>query len=403
MMKPGRLKKVISPLIISVLAVFLASCGTATREAVSQLDTPGHHTYAGLKLLGLGKYADAQREFKMAIQLNSNYSRAYTGLALIYMATGKYDHAEDNLEAGAKRAQTNDEKLFVNVSKIRYYTASKADPNWLEMAKNQFRESVLIDIKHAPVYYYMGLAYKEALEFNFANQMFIKVTELKTDHLFEAEAQLKFIDLYIQAKPTTQVGKKIANVEKITRADVAALFVEELKIKDIVSQASAKGREPSSKETESSASQMKDVEKTYTGATLSAPSPFLANDIFDHPLKHDIEVVLRSGIRGLENDPNGNFRPGEIISRGEYAVMLEDIIIKLTGKKDLATRYLKAKPSFLDVPVDMPYFNAIMSVTSLDIMETKKFKTGEFAPLKPLSGLEAMIIIRKLKEKLQIN
>jgi hypothetical protein len=129
----------------------------------------------------------------------------------------------------------------------------------------------------------------------------------------------------------------------------------------------------------------------------------LAKDITDHPLKKDIEGILETGVRGLENDPKGNFNPGEILSRGEYAMMLEDILIKLTGEKDLAARYVNSKSLFPDVPADMPYFNAIISVTSRGIMEAKNTKTGEFAPLKPVTGVDALLILRKLKKELKLN
>jgi hypothetical protein len=128
-----------------------------------------------------------------------------------------------------------------------------------------------------------------------------------------------------------------------------------------------------------------------------------AKDIVDHPFKTDIEGILETGLRGLENDPKGNFNPGEILSRGEYAIMLEDILIKLTGEKDLAARYVNSKSLFPDVPADIPYFNAIISVTSKGIMEAKDAKTKEFAPLKPLSGVEALLIIRKLKDEFKMN
>ena len=71
-----------------------------------------------------------------------------------------------------KNAQEDDEKLFVNVTKIRYYTINKADQQWLDLAKDQFLQAILIDSKYAPAYYFMGLAYKDALEFNLAGQMF---------------------------------------------------------------------------------------------------------------------------------------------------------------------------------------------------------------------------------------
>jgi hypothetical protein len=36
-------------------------------------------------------------------------------------------------------------------------------------------------------------------------------------------------------------------------------------------------------------------------------------------------------------------------------------------------------------------------------MEAKNTKTGEFLPLKPVTGVDALLIIRKLKEKLKIT
>ena len=164
-----------------------------------------------------------------------------------------------------------------------------------------------------------------------------------------------------------------------------------------------KASEKTSKEIDKVTAHIKETEQVLTAAVIHPPVPLLANDIADHPFKNDIEEVLKTGVRGLENDPNGNFKPGEVISRGEYAIMLEDILIKLTGEKDIAARYVNSKSLFADVPSDMPYFKAIISVTSREIMQVKNIKTGEFAPLKPLSGLEALLSIHKLKEKLEIN
>jgi len=392
-MKREEIRTLIFPFILCAVVLFLISCGNKARVAVSQLDTPGHHTFTGLKLLDQEKYADARREFEMATQLDAKYSKAYTGMALVNIYTGKLNTASENLELGLKNAKDADEKLFVNVVKIRYYTLNKSDKKWLELAKNQFDEAVVTDPKHSPAYYFMGLAYKDALEFNQADQMFNQVTQLKTDHMADADAQLKYLQKVQQAMPATEAGKKIALVENITRADAAVLFIEELKIKDLY-----KKPEP-----KVSSTPLKETEKVPTEAPFPTPVKLLAKDIADHPLKTDIEGILETGVRGLENDPKGNFNPGEIISRGEYAIMLEDVMIKLTGEKDLAARYVNSKSLFPDVPSDMPYFNAIISVTSRGIMEAKNSKTGEFAPLKPVTGVDALLIIRKLKKELKLN
>jgi tetratricopeptide (TPR) repeat protein len=397
------IRTLISLFILCAVVFFLISCGPKVRVAVNQLDTPGHHTFTGLKLLDQEKYADAKREFEMATQLDAKYSKAYTGMALVNIYTSNFNAASDNLALGLKNAKDTDEKLFVNVGKIRYYTLSKSDKKWLELAKNQFDEAVVTDPKQTPAYYFMGLAYKEALEFNLSGQMFAKVIQLKTDHMADADAQLKFLQKVQLAMPATETGKKIALVERITRADAAAIFMEELKIKDLYNKPTPKVLDTPLKETEKVSTEVKETEKVPIDAPPPVPVKLLAKDIADHPLKTDIEGILEIGVRGLENDPKGNFNPGEVLSRGEYAMMLEDILIKLTGEKDLAARYVNSKSLFPDVPADMPYFNAIIAVTSRGIMEAKNTKTGEFLPLKPVTGVDALLIIRKLKEKLKIT
>ena len=391
-MKHENIRTLILPFTLCAGVLFLISCAPKTRVAVSQLDTPGHHTFTGLKLLDQEKYTDAKREFEMATQLDAKYSKAYTGMALVNIYTSNFNAALENLANGMKYAKDADEKLFVNVAKIRYHTLNKSDQKWLELAKNQFDEAVMMDPKYSPAYYFMGLAYKEGLEFNLAGLMFAKVIQLKTDHMADADAQLKFLQKVQLAMPATEAGKKIALTELITRADAAALFMEELKIKELY-------KKPEPKVS----AEVKDVVKVQTGAPPLAPVKLLAKDIADHPLKTDIEGILETGVRGLENDPKGNFNPGEVLSRGEYAMMLEDILIKLTGEKDLAARYVSSKSLFPDVPAEMPYFNAIIAVTSRGIMEAKNTKTDEFAPLKPVTGVDALLIIRKLKKELKLN
>lgn len=415
MMKRKRNRIIFSSLLIFAFLLTLAGCEPKARVAVSQLDTPGHHTYAGLKLLELEKYSDARRAFKMAIQLDSSYSKAYTGMALIDIATGKLSAAADDLEKGIQNAKTSDEELFVNTAAIRYYTANKSDEKWLEKAKYYFVETVMIDPQYAPVYYFMGIAYQDALEFDQAAKMFNKVIGLKTGHIEDANNRLGFLKLVRKARPATQAGKQIALQETMTRADIAMLLAGELKIKELYQKYLPKPAEEAQTEEEKIAESMSQVEHvakemgkmdqfhSYMVLQEKEPAKLLANDIALHPLKNEIEAVLEAKVHGLENDPKGNFKPNEILSRGEYAVILEDILIKVTGEKDIAARYVSSNSLFPDVPADMPYFTSIISVTSRGIMEAKNTKTGEFSPLKPLSGVEALLAVKKLKEHLKID
>ncbi|PKN70322.1 MAG: hypothetical protein CVU52_09070 [Deltaproteobacteria bacterium HGW-Deltaproteobacteria-10] len=389
MIRQMRIKKSVTFFMLFTAILLLISCGPKARVPTSQLDTPEHHTYTGLRLLDQAKYADAQREFELATQLDPKYSKAYTGIALVKTATGDFAAAWDNLKLGGKYAKADDEKLFVYVSRIRYFTQSKLEKKWLDLAKDEFDNAILTEAKHAPAYYFMGLAYKAGLEFDLAGRMFAKVLELKTDYISEADVQWNLIQKIQRAMPGTINGKIIAIVDRITRADAAALFLEEMKIDVLYKKRTLKTFDTS----------FKDPEK----AAAAGPAKITAKDIADHPLKADIEGILEIGVRGLENYPDGNFHPGEIVTRAAYAMMLEDILMKVTGDNSLATKFIGSTSPFPDLRADLPYFNAIMVVTSRGIMEAKDMTSGEFAPLNPVPGVDALLIIRKIKQELKFN
>jgi hypothetical protein len=49
----------------------------------------------------------------------------------------------------------------------------------------------------------------------------------------------------------------------------------------------------------------------------------------------------------------------------------------------------------------LPYFNAVMVCTTRGIMETADAGTGEFMPMGPVSGADALLAIRTLKSQLE--
>jgi len=112
----------------------------------------------------------------------------------------------------------------------------------------------------------MGIAYKTALEYGKAGDMFAGVLEIKGEYISQANAQWNLVQKIQRAMPGTVTGKKIALLEKISRADVAALFMEELKI-DVL----YKKRTPKTFDTS-----FKDPEKAAQSAT---PVKLTAKDI----------------------------------------------------------------------------------------------------------------------------
>jgi hypothetical protein len=114
-----------------------------------------------------------------------------------------------------------------------------------------------------------------------------------------------------------------------------------------------------------------------------------------------VNWVLRLAVRGLEPSPDHKFFPNEKVTRAAYALMIEDILIRVSGDENLATRFFGVRSPFPDLRNDLPYFNAVMVVTSREIMEAKDLTTGEFAPMDTVSGADAPLIIRKFKDELR--
>ena len=79
----------------------------------------------------------------------------------------------------------------------------------------------------------MGMAYKMALDFDKAAAMFRTVLDLNKDFTGEANAEWAVIQKIQRAAPGTEIGKKIALIDKIDRADIAALFDQEMNLEKL--------------------------------------------------------------------------------------------------------------------------------------------------------------------------
>jgi hypothetical protein len=222
--------------------------------------------------------------------------------------------------------------------------------------------------------------------------MYRTVLDMDREYTAEANGAWELFQKIERAQPQTSQGKRIALVEAITRADVAALFVEELKLEEVYEKLSIKTFDTEFKSPKSGLEMQTE--------TVVEMEP--ATDINDHVLRHDIKTVIRISVRGLEPFPNHTFRPDEKITRAGYAMMLEDILIKATGNDQLATTFIGSASPYPDLRSDLPYFNAVMVCTTRDLMTVADKRTGEFRPMGTVSGADALLAIRELKEQLRV-
>jgi tetratricopeptide (TPR) repeat protein len=295
---------------------------------------------------------------------------------------GDFDKAFESM----KKAKGLD-GVYAHVGMIRLYSMQRAG-DWLKEAEDEFEAGKKKDAASPELYFHMGKAYKVAFEFDKAAAAFKKVLDLNKDFVGEANQEWALVQKIQRAAPGTKIGKQIALIDKITRADVAALFIEELNLEKLYKAGKTREYDASFKPPEGTA---------LAADTITKTPP--AMDIVNHPLKADIDAAINLGIRGLEPFPDHTFAPGMVISKANYAMMVEDILIKVSGDEKLATKFIGVVSPFPDVRSDHYAFNSIMVCTTRGLMEAKL--DGYFGLEESLSGADALLVIRRMKDELK--
>jgi tetratricopeptide (TPR) repeat protein len=380
-------------LVVAALALAAAGCGPKAAPSTSIMDTPEYHYNQGLKALDSNKLDAAMREFDRALALDPKSPLGYIGKGLTLGKQGNFKQAFENMD----KAKDYEKKgIEARVGMIRLYSLQMAKEqkqaaDLVKSAEKEFKAANEKEPNNPRLHYYMGLCYKKALDFDKAAIMFRAVLDMNRDFVAEASAEWAVIQKIQRAAPGTEIGRKIALIDKIDRADVAALFDQEMNLEKLFTKRGTKAYDTGFKAPTEASTKM----ETETSTKIAA-----ATDIADNWLMPSIETVLKLQIRGLEAGPNHKFEPEKLITKGEFALMLEDILVKVTGDEKLATKFLGATSPFPDVRNDHYAFNAIMIATSRGFLEADK-ATGEFKAGEPVSGADALLAIREFKNQLK--
>lgn len=375
-------------IMIAALSILFTGCGPKVAPPTSVMDTPEYHYKNGLRYLDKNQIDDAMKSFDRAVALAPKGPLGYIGKGLAFGMKGDFKAAFKNMETAGDHEKKGIES---RIGMIRLLSMERGD-NWVKKSEKEFDAAREKDPESAPLHYYMGMAYKVSFDFDRAAGMFRRVLDLDKEFTSEANAEWAVIQKIQRAAPGTVIGKQIALIDKIDRADIAALFVQEMNLEKLFTKRGTKTYDTSFKApSEATATHM----TTETVVKLEA-----ATDIRDHWLKPSVETVLALQVRGLEAGPNHTFEPDKLITKAEFALMLEDIQIKVSGDEKLATKYLGSQSLFPDVRSDHYAFNAIMVVTSRGYMEADK-ATGEFNSGAPVSGADALLSIREFKNQLK--
>ncbi len=393
--------------LLALPVMLLTACSSHVAKCTSPEDNPQHHYLMGMEALEKKNLDNAQEKFDRMIYCEDESSRAYSGLSIVSAGRVKQQadsgykavdtgRAYENLRKADKYAGKDEEKFDYALAALRVESAIKSK-DWLEKASNAYKEGYNLNPDDRLLIYYqgkealnyfIGLAYLEGFEFAKARDSFSSVLNAKREGKWHEKADKgwKKTDKIVRAMAgitVGDVGKKIAVKESVTRADLTALLIDEMNLEKLFA-----GRIPV-------ASQVNALKAEFTPA-----------DIMNSPFKQEIMTIMKWKVRGLEPKYDQTtmanlFKPSENVSRGEMALILEDVLIKLTGDDKISTAYFGQERSpFPDVRPTSPIYNAVMNMTSRGIMEGEL--SGEFRVNDPVEGSEALLAIRMLRQKLNI-
>ncbi len=389
--------------IISLVITGCAQPASKSRTSTGSMDTPGFHVQRGDDALLVKRYEAARSSYNKALSLDANYSQALSGLAAasaheasrpgVSQSTrlSVLSESEDQIKKAIKNSKDKDERARANSFAIQVYMALQLPSDeWYEKAKDHFEEAIKLNQNDPAAHYFMGLAESERLNYSKASARFEKVLSIGKQYEAEANQELQRIQQVRRSMPGSKFGANIANVGKISRADVAALFIAELRLDKLYS--------PQGRSSNKSFKTPKSQQKMKLDPLQKYPD---AVDISGHPLEDSIKEVIKLGVKGLSPDPSHKFHPDQEFKRAEFAQLIQDLLIRITRDVSLSTRYIGEPSPFPDVSKNVWYYNATRTVVNRGLMTVKNKVTGEFEPLSHVSGADALLTIRTLKEILK--
>jgi len=382
------------------LLLILAGCAGKTSKKCLYSDENISGEYLGaMNHLEEKKTSLAMRTFMEILACDSDYSPAYSGLAIAfaqkaalgYNIKGKSILASHSALFSAKKHSSSLNDEFIrHLAAIRSNTIFKSG-GWLKKVENEFMLAMKsrVNEKLLPYYessdaasYYIGNAYFDAGR--------IEDAMAEYESLIQADRNGKWANLAKRAYNRSEIilsdiENAVAAPEvvvlafrsNITKADAAAIIIGELKLDTLLSS--------------------REIQMGYKRRAVPA-------DITKNPFKEEILKISDLEINGLlaSYSPDSSkylFNPEKVLSRKDFAVILSDIERRLSTGPSAFPLMRRKERVFDDVPTTAPWYNAVMNITSLNIMVPAY--GVDFRPFDAIDGADAFNAVMGLKEGLQ--
>ncbi len=346
----------------------------------SVMDTPEYHFKAGMRAVDSENFAGARTSFQRSIDLDRKFAPGYVGLGLVSALENNTKEAKLNVNKAVMYAAKNPEVLAL-AGRV-WIELRNLDRTWFNKAEDYLTKALRQDENHEASLYYLGLANLYQYNFRNAEGFFKRVVDGKGEYAAKADAKWELSQKVVRAVPGTMAGKKIALQEKINRADLAVLLAEELKVGELISKLPPPP-----------------VGFQTPGQMAANQAELKPADTQGHWAEGWINEAMEYGI--LDLSPDGNFYPDEFITRANYAMAVQRLLVIATRDNSLETRYFGERPSrFADVPSSHFAYNAMALCTERGIMKADVI-TSRFDPGGNVSGADALLIIRTLQNSLR--
>ncbi len=196
----------------------VARLGSLNMALLADFAEP-HYNIASL-YLDLRRYADAEREYLIAIEIDPNYFSAYLGLGSVYNQTGQYEEAinwyKQAIERKKVAGETDDDPIVhLNLGEV-YGKMGR----YLE-AEGELKHAILLSPSTDKAHYNLGIVYTQLGDYDKAEQAYL--TALQNNNRF-VEARFNLSGLYQLKKDWNRSTEELEKFLAIKGADARAYF-----------------------------------------------------------------------------------------------------------------------------------------------------------------------------------
>ena len=348
-------------------------------------DNPTYHYRLGIQQIESGEINASKESFRRAKILKHDFALADVGLALVALAQKEFKSAENHIMLALRQ----DRKCFQahiaagKLKMLRGLDSKRPEKVWIEDSLNSFYQALKISKNNPEILFNIGEAYLASGNLEDSQKTFKSILDLNNEFwISKARKRLKFTQKIVRLAPGSTMGRQIGLKEKISRAEMAILLIEELKLDHML-----KGKK--------TAFSYNEINSEVTTSDLLKDSKHWANGW--------VELILEIGVPGLGLFTDGHYRHDQDLSRANCALIISFLIDSLSGKRNDFSAYFGEVSTFSDLKSDHYAYAASSIAVKLGLLEVKNIRTANFDPLGPVSGLEALEIIRRIQDEFRVE